>query len=600
MGAAAKALNFARGVHFRWFFSKWGFLWLIRNQPIGYVRWHPFDSAVSTRLLTVTGIIFIPLRLFFRVLVKLVPFRSYIADLFGTIWSIFKSGLLTALDMLSPAGALGAWRFARRKRKSFGKDTCRLFEKLELGSADIVFIPTLAEPEMLALLHCFRKHKPSLRPSYHLLFRRNLYAGREPDFDQQDHALLPIRNAFLKFHSSLSTQKVSFYTDTEELTAQYNRFKIFPFRTCPIPHTIPATEHEPPSRPLRITYLGDAREEKGYQHLPPVVQNLWPEAVEPGTVRFVFQSNYNVSPGEAAAVVARNQLSAYPSGKVQLFKEAISSEKYRDLLKSADIMLLPYREDLYYARSSGVLIESLAAGIPVVVPATSWLGKQFADPAYRYLADLAEKERTVPVRRHHWVSSRPPAALEIVRDPKSLTFGAEERKVYTWLTVPPEAAYLLLSFTFNRGPGEFVTCYVDQVDLQGNRLHFSREWRGPGYRERTARLAIPIHRDAKRIWIALRNSFSDSLMTVYDTSITFLSGARGQDNVPISAVGVMYSTNSSEAITDALREAVRYFDHYRRTARTFSEAVYQVHNASNVIRTLMSPGEKAAAATLHG
>jgi hypothetical protein len=28
-------------------------------------------------------------------------FRSFIADLFGTIWSILKSGLLTALDMLS-------------------------------------------------------------------------------------------------------------------------------------------------------------------------------------------------------------------------------------------------------------------------------------------------------------------------------------------------------------------------------------------------------------------------------------------------------------------------------------------------------------------
>jgi glycosyltransferase involved in cell wall biosynthesis len=591
-GAVTRILSFLRLVHFRLFFSRWGFLWLIRNQPIGYVRWHPFDSAVSARMLGVAGAIFLPLRLFFSVLAKAVPFRSYFAELFGTIWNILKSTALHLLDLLSPTGALGAWRFARRKRSSFGEDTRRLFQQLNLGSADIVFIPTLAEPEMLALLYCFRKHRSSLQPSYHLLFRRNLYAGREPDFDRQEHALLPIRNAFLEFHSALSAEKVFFYTDTEELTAQYNRFKIFPFRTCPIPHTIPATEHQPPSRPLRVTYLGDAREEKGYQHLPAVVQDLWPEEVQSGIVSFVFQSNYNVTPGEAAAVVARNQLSAYPSTKVRLFKEAISSEQYRELLLSADIMLLPYREDLYYARSSGVLIEALAAGIPVVVPATSWLAKQFADPAYRYLADLEAHETTIAARRHHWVYARPQGNLEIVRSPKSLSFGGEDRKVYTWLTVPPDAAYLLLNFTFDRGAGEFVTCYVDQVDLQGNRAHFSREMRGPGYTERTAWLAVPIHRDAKRMWVSLRNSFSGSLITVYDTSVRFLSATTGMGALPTSAVGTVYSTNTSESISAALREVVRHFEHYRMTARSFSESVYQIHNAANVIQTLASAGEE--------
>src|SRR5438093_428284 len=69
------------------------------------------------------------------------------------------------LDVLSPAGSLANWRFARRKEKSFGRATLQLLRALRPGSGDIVFIPTLAEPEMLGLLYCFRKCREALLPS---------------------------------------------------------------------------------------------------------------------------------------------------------------------------------------------------------------------------------------------------------------------------------------------------------------------------------------------------------------------------------------------------------------------------------------------------
>ena len=169
----------------------------------------------------------------------LIPFRAYVAGVFKSLWIFFRTALVQSFDAISPAGSLANWRFARRKRRSFADGTLRLLRSLKLSESDIVFVPTLGEPEMLGLLEVFRRSVESRRPSYHLLFRRNLYEGYDPDYEGQDALLLPVRNAFLRFRAALSANRVFFYTDTEELSRQFNRLKIFPFRTCPIPTRFP-------------------------------------------------------------------------------------------------------------------------------------------------------------------------------------------------------------------------------------------------------------------------------------------------------------------------------------------------------------------------
>jgi len=585
---ASKMANGLRLAHLRFIFSQWGFLYLFRDGPIGYLKWHPFDSPVSTAVLVTAGVVYLPVRMVMLVLTTLVPFRSYFANIFKTAWNLVKNTAIQVFEALSPQGPLDRWRFLRRKRKSFGEDTLRLLKKLKLSPDDLIFIPTLSESEMLGLMQCFRRSKDASIPSYHLIFRRNLYEGREPEFDAQENNLLNIRNAFLEFHAGLSGQRVFFYTDTEELTKQYNRLGVFPFGICPIPHTVPASEHKPSELPLRVTYLGDARAEKGYQHLPGVVQDLWPAEVASGHVSFVFQSNYNVRPGEPEAIVARSRLSSYPRDKVRLLTESCSSEQYRELLVSADIMVLPYREDLYYARSSGVVIEALAAGVPVVVPATSWLAKQIADPVYRYLANLAGSGKDVSAKRRPWYRETGHTHHELSLLQDGLTVGGENRKIYTWQTRPSAAKAVLVSFEFGKGDGEFITCYVDQVDAYGNRVDFRQEMRGPGYRERAAWLAIPLHPAAKKIWIGLRNSFSDTLIYLQNASVHFVGALLEGEAVPLSSVGVMFTPDGSGAVANGLREVLRHYEHYRDSARAFSDQVYRVHNAENLIRTLVS------------
>jgi hypothetical protein len=301
-------------------------------------------------------------------------------------------------------------------------------------------------------------------------------------------------------------------------------------------------------------------------------------------VCFVFQSNYNVVPGEPEAVIALSQLSRYPPEQVELHTSTLSSAQYRKILLSADIMLLPYREDLYYARSSGVLIEALAAGIPVVAPATSWLAKQFLDPAYRYLSTVSDTATLLKAKRYHWVleGSQAPrfSSGEVLR------VGGEGHKAYAWVTIPPGAFYTLIRLGFDETPGQFVTCYISQVDDGGETVSFTPYRLGRGYQEATAGLLVPLVPGARRIWVAFRNAFSDQAINIGRPSVDFLKPPLGQSSIPMSSVGTTFTDSSPRAISAALREIVMHFDHYRETARAFSEQVYKFHNAANVVETL--------------
>jgi hypothetical protein len=45
---------------------------------------------------------------------------------------------------------------------------------------------------------------------------------------------------------------------------------------------------------------------------------------------------------------------------------------------------LLYDADQYYARCSGVMVEMLKAGVPVIVPAACWMAEQIAEPIFRH------------------------------------------------------------------------------------------------------------------------------------------------------------------------------------------------------------------------
>ena len=586
----------------RWFrmkcrfrYSLPGLMWSVRNQVGDFLIRQPIDRH---RLLPIAG--FVPLLVLFKILkfLVLLGLLPFVAAFFlvraAWRWIWHRRAVREATSVLfSDLRGLGAfvhyiwsrragvlqWIREFRSLRRFSKDTAALFSRIPLAEDDIVFIPTISTVEMMGLKLFFQTHPSLPRASWHLLYRRDIYRGREVDYARQDGWIMAMGAAFRSFLAGVGKQRVSFYTDTDELTAQYNRLGAAEFHTVPIPHTHrPAPEK--PAGPLRLIYVGDARKEKGFHLIPHVLQELWQDYAATGRIACTLQANYNIPQGEPEAVIAKGSLLGMSRDVVQLLDKPLSSEQYAALLLSGDINLLLYDRDNYYARSSGILVESLAAGMPVVAPAGSWLVRQFLAEQYAWQESLRERMTVVQTLSSEHLRWQRKQRKGPVAGGSEVSAPPDE-KILTLVRVPVGATIALITFTL---PGSIKEALltVDPQDAAGQALSADQDESliiEANRQDKAVHVAILAH-GAGRLSIGLRSPTRSSAVPVANFRIDFLSGAQP----PLSAVGVSY--HRTRDIAPCMRELIDNYAHYRSTAVEFSAKWFAYHNAAGLVEVL--------------
>ncbi len=280
----------------------------------------------------------------------------------------------------APGGVVIDPRFSETQWESAAawlKDLDAALEAHQAGRHDHILSQATLPEQLEALIAALPPDAPDA-PFLHLVFRRDL---REFDDNQQ----IFLRDLLLNLpnHPALSG-RCFFYCDTEELCEQYNHglacgHRVFASLPIPFRHDVLDGGSAPRTdKRLTVTYLGDARTEKGYQYLPAAISAIAAHAPpeELAKLRFVIQSNYNLPGGEPGIPEARASLAAIKGVGVELVDGPFTPEAYYALLGEADVMVLPYRPDRYAYRSSGVLAEALAAGKVCVVPEGTWMAAQ--------------------------------------------------------------------------------------------------------------------------------------------------------------------------------------------------------------------------------
>lgn len=287
--------------------------------------------------------------------------------------------LLTAI-LVAPFRLVWRWGLTAgvaRHGRIFRQDLIQVISQCDAGPADLVFLHTLNLAELEEVLHLVSVARLETLPRFHILLRRDVTEtyGQMP-------GSLGLERILNRFHASeLHPSHVRFYTDSDRLTADYDELSPIAFSTLPIPlrhDMIELNQRDPrPSgEPLNVVYLGDARPEKGYQHLPGLVSAIWPSHIRTQRARFTIQSNFNLPGGEPGIPEARRQLRQYPAHQVRILDELLTDDEYYAELGQADLVVIPYESDRYRARTSGVLAEALAAGKPVVVPEDTWMADE--------------------------------------------------------------------------------------------------------------------------------------------------------------------------------------------------------------------------------
>jgi hypothetical protein len=291
------------------------------------------------------------------------PLRSALRRAFSILPARLRHPLLKA----AAATQMQAGPSTVTANRRFAEALLEIIAHAELEPEDHVLIHTLGESELLGLGTVLRE-RDAPRARLHIVLR---YDGTEA-----------ATRAFRAFSSTRA--HLTFWTDTEQLAAHYRDLGAGAIGVLPIPHGLRDPVAGPDHRTglLTIAYLGGARGDKGFDLLPSLVEAMAEPILKKGRARFRIQANYALSAEEPRMAEARRKLARFPGSWVELIDQPPEMAAFQSALLSTDLLLLPYRSDIYRRRSSGLLVQAMVAGIPTVVPKGTWLASEAPEDAH--------------------------------------------------------------------------------------------------------------------------------------------------------------------------------------------------------------------------
>ncbi len=186
----------------------------------------------------------------------------------------------------------------------------------------------------------------------------------------------PGRIAFLSKAAAASPSvTVLATTETSVATFQSAGFK----RVVYLPYPITASPAKNPDAKAGFRHLlfaGAARADKGFGEIVDLVELLHRRGDRvPVTVQ-ASAGHYGKYDEITRANLRRLERSGYAS--LRLVRDTLAPDQYAELFRGA-ICLQPYDRNDYRDRVSGVTLDALIYGAPVIGPAGTWIARQFAE-----------------------------------------------------------------------------------------------------------------------------------------------------------------------------------------------------------------------------
>ena len=170
----------------------------------------------------------------------------------------------------------------------------------------------------------------------------------------------------------IAAGRVVFATDSARLAEEYRQLcGIAPvvFPSPRVAKSVAAPVPRDPEATLLFSCLGPARFEKGIDVLQAAIALYLADPANPHA-RFAIQWPTPIEDAAGQPYLPDAALAA--SGKVDFITEQLDSAAYDALVAATDCMVLPYRRSSYFARISGVAVEAVTGGIPVIATADTW------------------------------------------------------------------------------------------------------------------------------------------------------------------------------------------------------------------------------------
>jgi glycosyltransferase involved in cell wall biosynthesis len=298
----------------------------------------------------------------------------------ATIERHFRVGFYDALAWQEAATGradIGIWRRLRNRwrrglsRRSQGDiyhaDLARFLAEKDIGSSDHLVVHSaghlITRPLTRLLMERPRQKIPSLHFRYLALSEIETFDpaehGRLAELIEMGRAFLYAEMDIVRHHMRAAFPNAQ--VDLLKLALPAENQKVDRVRRMLNGHA------------FRILYFGALRDGKGWQRVPDIARSL-------SNVGDDFRVAMHVgNPWVLARRRNRTVRNAMEAAGIEVLQGQLDDDELSNIVSDADVVILPYRPQDYRLRGSGVALDSIAHGVPMVVSAGCALGEFVAD-----------------------------------------------------------------------------------------------------------------------------------------------------------------------------------------------------------------------------
>ena len=289
-------------------------------------------------------------------------------------------------------------------------------QRVKPTSNDSLMISTGDDFLMLALASALRKaNLPSMRIDIILHFA--LIADDQPD---SETCLTQIGRQARQAIKLMSPHRIHLHATTTSLAQQWRQssvgtpISVIPYPTRTRPHLDKPQNVQPDqqnSKPIKLVLAGLPRAEKGRESIHDFLLDVQDMHLKHQDYQVSIQmppQNWESMIPLALHGSYRAALRGSSSSPLEVMTSDLSTEDYHRWLDTADIGLFLYEPHRYKARCSGVLLEMLGRGVPVIVPDNCWLAEQVRKAGgHRSIGFIYQDRREVPDLMRQFQKHRP-------------------------------------------------------------------------------------------------------------------------------------------------------------------------------------------------
>lgn len=276
---------------------------------------------------------------------------------------------------------------------TFSKDLKLIDQKFYLTENDLLIILTAYTNEIKGVKNYLREIQNKTWPIFALWFHQ-LFPPTEDFFETTKEIFIKdtydnLREAF----SRLLSNVFLFTTPSHKLQSEYSILSCKEVNTLPLPFDyslrLEIFQTKTPLTQLTFGFLGDGRYEKGLLIILKFIVNRADDSN-----RFIIQDIFprGFPSKEVEEYKLLKDKIRINFKNVSFINKPLEENEYRKLIQKIDVILAPYHPASYDKRVSGVFIEALIHGKPVISSKGTWMEEEINRLGCGCIFDYADKE----------------------------------------------------------------------------------------------------------------------------------------------------------------------------------------------------------------